>query len=213
MKYKTVKITDRIIAVVVPDDYDRAMLFCKVQEFYESPNPRFRQSKFSIWDYQRWYARNHSGCFSYTKDFVGFNLPLVVVKKCLEVNGLETPYDEVMSKIAERFFKSGERTYLIGVDSLKDSTFDHELCHALYYVDDEYRIKMDELTATIGKSSIVRFKENLKSMGYCKGVLKDEIQAYMATEINKKMTKGVRDKRQLHRKYKSLFKKLRPIVA
>jgi hypothetical protein len=208
MKYRIKKISPNIFAVVVSDDYERAMLFCRVQEFYESPNPKFKNSSFSIWDYFRWYSKNGSGCFSYVSDFVGFNLPLVVAKKCYQMNESETPYDDEMMGVIDKLFVNGERQYLIGVDDLANPTFYHELAHALYYTDTEYRISMDKITKTISKENMAKFRKNLYSVGYCSDVVKDEIQAYMATEMaNKKITKGVTNKKKLHQKYKSVFKK------
>ncbi|NBT57541.1 hypothetical protein EBT16_02040 [bacterium] len=207
MKYKIKEIRPDIFAVLVKDDYERAMLFCRVQEFYESPGSSFRDKKFSIWDYYRWYSKEGSGSFSYPRDFVGFNLPLVVAKKCYEMNELETPYDIEMKNIVDGLYKSGRRSYLIGVDSLKNSTFRHELAHAFYYSNLEYKSEMDDLTRNLSKFNISRFKKNLKAMGYCPGVVKDEIQAYMSTEVNKRMTRGIKNKKFLHQKYKSVLKR------
>lgn len=207
MKYRIKEIRPNIFAVVVKDDYERAMLFCRVQEFYESPGTQFRDKKFSIWDYYRWYSRENSGSFSYPKDFVGFNLPLVVAKKCYEMNELETPYDIEMKKIVDDLHKNGHRGYLIGVDSLKNCTFRHEIAHALYYSNLDYKSEMDDLTRSLSEFNMSRFRKNLKAIGYCSGVVKDEIQAYMSTEVNKKITRGVKNKKSLHQKYKSVLKR------
>jgi len=207
MKYKIKEIRPNIFAVVVKDDYERAMLFCRVQEFYESPGVSFRDKKFSIWEYYRWYSRENFGSFSYPMDFVGFNLPLVVAKKCYEMNELETPYDIEMKKIVDDLYDDGKRNYLIGVDSLKNSTFRHELAHALYYSDLDYKSEMDDLTRALSEFNMSRFKRNLQAIGYCSGVVKDEIQAYMSTEINKKITRGIKNKKSLHQKYKSVLKR------
>lgn len=211
MKYKTIKITEQIIAVQVNDDYERAMLFCRAQEFYESPCKKFRGKKFSIWDYFSWYSKKN-GCFSYTKDFTGFNMPLIVAKKCYELNELETPYDRVMKEIVDRYFVNGEKKYIVGVDSLKNSLFDHEMCHAMYYVDQEYRTRTNEITESISEKNIKRMKKNLSGMGYCLSVFKDEVQAYMATEINKKFCCGVTGCKKLHASYKAVFKKMKPLT-
>jgi hypothetical protein len=207
MKYRIKEIKTNIFAVVVKDDYERAMLFCRVQEFYESPVTSFRDKKFSIWDYYRWYSKENSGSFSYPRDFVGFNLPLIVAKKCYEMNDLETPYDIEMKNIVDGLHKNGQRGYLIGVDSLKNCTFRHELAHALYYSNLDYKSEMDDLTRGISEFNMSRFRKNLKAIGYCSGVVKDEIQAYMSTEVNKKITRGVKNKKSLHQKYKSVLKR------
>lgn len=212
ISYQIKEISKNIFAVVVPEDYDRGMLFCKAQEFYESIDKNFINKKFSIWDYYRWYSlKSGNGCFSYARDYVGFNFPLIVGKKCYEVNEIETPYDEEMNKIIEKLFVNGEKQYIIGVDSLNNSTFYHELCHALYYTNFDYRVEMDKLTNSLSKENLKKFKINLAKKGYNKKVLKDEIQAYMSTEIDSKIAKGIREKKKIHQKYKSIFKKYKSL--
>jgi hypothetical protein len=208
MKFKVKEIRPNIIAVAIADNYDRAMLFWRVQEFYESPCKRFRGGKFSIWDYARWYSRK-TGCFSYPKDFVGFNLPLVVAKKCYETNPMETPYDEEMNELVNSLFVNGERQYLIGTESFKGGIFEHELAHALYYTDMDYKLEMDNLTKSIPKKSLAIFRKNLLKIGYHTGVVKDEVQAYMATEVNEKICRGVPNKKAMHKEYRKVFRRYR----
>lgn len=208
MKFKVKEIRPNIIAVAIADNYDRAMLFWRVQEFYESPCKRFRGGKFSIWDYARWYSRK-TGCFSYPKDFVGFNLPLVVAKKCYETNSMETPYDEEMKELVNSLFVNGERQYLIGTESFKGGIFEHELAHALYYTDIDYKLEMDNLTKSIPKKSLGVFRKNLLKLGYHTGVVKDEVQAYMATEVNEKICRGVPNKKAMHKEYRKVFRRYR----
>lgn len=206
MEYKIEKVFNNIFVIVASDDYERSMLFCRVQEFYESPCKKFRDNKFSIWDYYRWYSKKN-GCFSYTRDWTGFNLPLIVAKKCYEINEVETPYDKIMKKIVDELFESGKRQYIIGTDSLNNLTYRHELAHGLYYTNLEYKLEMDKITSSINNLDMIKFKKNLKTIGYCSSVYKDEIQAYMSTEINKKITKGVSSRKKYHQKYKKMFKK------
>lgn len=209
IKYKVSAVMDDVFAVVVSDDYDRAMLFWRVQEFYESPCKKFRGGSFSFWEYARWYADKYEGSFSYPADFVGFNLPLVVAKKCYEVNELETPYDREMRAIIEALFINGKRQYIIGAESTKGDTFDHEMAHALYYTNIEYRNSMDAITRSLPEKSLARLRKNLSKVGYHRGVIRDEIQAYMATEHSDRVCKGVPRSREIHRRYRKVFKKFR----
>ena len=41
IEYKIEEVRPNVFAVIVKDHYHRAMLFCRVQEYYESPNPQF----------------------------------------------------------------------------------------------------------------------------------------------------------------------------
>lgn len=203
IKYKVEKINENIFAVVVPNRYDLGMLFCRVQEFYESPNKKIKDKSFSIWDYYSWYSKTNSGCFSYVKDYCGFNLPLKIARKCYSLNKVETPYDKLFKDIINNI--KSKDGYIVGVDKINTSTFYHELCHALYYTNKDYKREMDMITKSISKSNINNFKKNLKKKGYCMEVLNDEIQAYMSTEISKTMTIGIVGKSQLHKKYKTIF--------
>jgi len=207
IKYKVKRVKPNVFAVVVPDDYERAMLFWRAQEFYESSCKRFRGSRFSFWDYARWYAGKYTGSFSYPADFVGFNMPLIVAKKCYEVNDMETPYDMEMKEIVDSLFVNGERQYIIGAESLKGDTFDHEMAHAFYYTNIEYKKEMDDITSSLPEKSLSAFRKNLLKIGYHRSVVKDEIQAYMSTEVSDKVCKGVRRSRELHRMYKKVFKR------
>lgn len=203
IKYKVEKINNDIFAITVPDRYDLAMLFCRVQEFYESPNRKIRNKVFSIWDYYSWYSKTNSGCFSYVKDYCGFNLPIKIARKCYSLNKIETPYDKLFKSIINDI--KSEDGYVIGVDKINTSTFYHELCHGLYYTNKKYKKEMDAVTRSISKFNINKFKKNLREKGYCMSVFNDEMQAYMSTEINKTMTAGMVGKASLHKKYKLIF--------
>ncbi len=48
MKYQIKEVKPNIFAVIIPNGFDRAMTFCRVQEFYESPNKKFRDKDFSM---------------------------------------------------------------------------------------------------------------------------------------------------------------------
>lgn len=203
--YKLKRVADKIFAVIVPNKYDLGMLFCRVQEFYESPNKKFKNNKFSIWDYYEWYSKNNLGFFSYPADWSGFNLPAQVAIDCYKKNKVETPYDKVFIEILKKI--KIDTSYIIGMNKIKTSTFYHELCHGLYYTNKEYKKEMDNITNNLSKSNYQKFKNHLKEKGYCSSVTDDEIQAYMATEINSFMTKGISDKAKLHKQYKKVFQK------
>jgi hypothetical protein len=215
--YSIEEVRPNVFAVIVKDHYHRAMLFCRVQEYYESPNPEFRGKNFSIWDYIEWYSREHRDVFTYTFDWGGFNIPLKTAWDCYEkLREYESPYDEVMDKIVRTiemvmFNKKNTRNwngYIIGADSMDSDTFEHEICHGLYATNKEYKLLVDEVTETISTKDYITFKNNLIKMGYTDGVIDDEIQAYLSTNYEyTKFSKGVSKKvcKQLYKQYKAIF--------
>ena len=179
VNYRIKEVKPNIFAIIVKDKYDRAMLFCRVQEYYESPSPKFRGKQFSIWDYMKWYDKKNGCGFSYGADWSGFNIPIWVAKECYNhLNKLETPYDKVMDGIVQKL-NSHYTGYMIGAGNTRDETFRHEVCHALYHTDKNYKKQMDNLTEGLPKKYYDVFKKNLIEMGYASKVIKDEIQAYL----------------------------------
>ena len=217
--YSIEEVRPNVFAVIVKDHYHRAMLFCRVQEFYESPNPQFRGKNFSIWDYIEWYSREHRDVITYTFDWGGFNIPLKTAWDCYEkLREHESPYDEVMESIIrtielKMFYKKNTRNwnaYIIGADSTESDTFEHEICHGLYATNKQYKLLVDEVTETISTKDYLTFKNNLIKMGYTDGVIDDEIQAYLSTNYEyTKFSKGVSKKvcKQLHKQYKAIFER------
>lgn len=185
IQYRIEIIRESIRAVVISDKYDRAMTFCRVQEFYESPSPKFHGKAFSLWDYMKWYNHRYGKGFSYGHDWSGFNIPSDTAIRCMELHGMgksnpqfETPYDQVMHQILEDIgWQKG--VYLIGTSKTSGSTFQHEICHARYHTEKAYRQAMDTITSTLPKPLGDCLYDCLREMGYGEKVLADEIQAYM----------------------------------
>jgi len=198
MKYEIKEVKDRVFAVIIPNHYDRAMTFCRVQEFYESPNPDFRGKHFNIWDFIEWYSKEHKDAFTYAFDWGGFNIPLPVALECYEGKENRNPrkgYNGVRSMPA---------------NDTESDTFMHEVAHGLYYTNKEYKELMDEITDAIPLDIRMKFRNNLISMGYTDGVVYDEIQAYLTWHNEyTKFSKGVPKKilKQLNKEYQKVFNK------
>ena len=210
--YRIEEVRPNVFAVIVKDHYHRAMLFLRVQEYYESPNPEFRGKSFNIWDYIEWYSRRNKDVFTYAFDWGGFNIPLEVAYQCYDtLTDSYTSYDEVMENIIHQIYelnRDGSNGYIIGAPSTDDDTFEHEVCHGLYATNKQYRELVDEVTIAIPLKDYQKFRNNLFKMGYNGIVIDDEIQAYLSTNYDySKFSKGVSRKlcKELHKQYKQIF--------
>jgi hypothetical protein len=213
--YKIEEVEPNVYAVIIPDNYHKAMLFCRVQEFYESPNPNFRGKAFCIWDFIEWYSRQKRDAFTYAFDWGGFNFPLNVAENCytkLLKKGSDwfTPYDKEMNHIISeiREMVGNGKAYVIGAADMTGWTFKHEICHGLYYTNKKYKELTDEVTDTIPLKDYMKFRNNLLKMGYTEGVIDDEIQAYLnfghdwpafAKGVSKRLCKN------LNKTYQSIY--------
>ena len=187
VKYKVKEVESNIFAVIIKDSYDRAMTFCRVQEYYESPNKKFRGKEFDIWEYMKWYSKAYGRGFSYAKDWSGFNLPYNVARDCLEKIVSETPYDDnmwyILNRVEDLMTDWKAKAYIIGTGDEKGTTFDHELCHGLWYTNKTYKKKAEALVKVLPKKHYNKIKKELLSMGYTDKVIDDEVQAYMSTGL------------------------------
>lgn len=163
--------------------YEMGMFFLRYQEFYESINPEFRDKSFRYLDYLSWYTQyTNQSTFTYPKDFIGYNLPSDSIIDCYSKipRGDKNKYDNMMNELVKELSsKSQGKFYIIGTIR-KDSTYHHEIAHALYYLDPAYKKQMDFITGNLSQ----RFKRsifNVLATIYPEKVFNDELQAYMST--------------------------------
>jgi hypothetical protein len=216
------RLKPNIFGIAIPDSYDRGMLFCRYQEFYESPIKEFRGKVFTLERFMRVYAKwkgvKH---FSYPSDWGGYNIPSEALISASELflysSNYHNEYDPIMADIIEFCQEESNDMpfYLIGVDSFeltadtKYNVMRHELSHGLYYTNEEYRNKCNELVSSISKEDYDFIKKELLKIGYVndKKILYDETQAFLSTGLYgglinkrvKKYTKKFQDNLKSHK--------------
>lgn len=212
IKHKLIQINEKVYALEIPSGFDLAMTFLRFQEYYESGSTKFRGKDFDIWDYIKWYSTERPGAtgqFSYVIDWAGFNLPIKTIEECMDrQTSTPTPYDEFMDeilhKIYNKFGASAEDSYLIGVPSVSSNYFEHELSHALWYTNPEYKAEMEGLVKGTDSELVEEAYAKLQKMGYAKKVLKDEFVAYMSTGDHDRLIRS-KDVTTLSLAYRAMF--------
>lgn len=188
------EVKPRIYCVTIDDDYDRAMLFCRYQEFYESPYKQFRGKPFTWMEYMRFYKTFwKKRVFTYPEDWSGYNIPSHILQQANHMFCNETEYDHIMNDIYFHCINDvtmkneGRKAdwYLIGASSKDLKTMDHEIAHGLYFTNKGYKRDVNRLIKTIKPSHYERLKKILIKMGYVndKKIINDEIQAFMSTGL------------------------------
>ena len=187
--FKIKQLASQVFLLSFEDPYDMAMHFLRYQECFETPNPDFRGKAFKIIDFMEWYSKSRGHArphFSYAADWSGFNLRGSDIQRVIEA-GIPDPnhYDAaMMSAYAECSAKAGGREfYVIGSLSSDKATLRHEMAHATYYISKEYKKLANELVRKMPARERERLTSYLLELGYQRGVLRDETQAYMATGL------------------------------
>ena len=177
------RVIPNVYAMVIADKYDRAMLFCRYQEFYESPFDNIRGKYFTLEEYMRQYTKHYNAdMFTYPSDWEGYNIPSHVLSKAVERFENDTYYDMLMQDVYYTCKEDcNDKFYLIGTDKVDSLVMKHELAHALWYVNKKYKTSAQRLVNAIPKEDYAKLYMKIKKMGYADDVIDDEIQAYMST--------------------------------
>jgi len=175
---KVIKITKNIIQLHFQTQEELCKTFCRFQEHYESPSDRFRNKIFTLGEYRAWYT-DMFGAWSYYSDWNGFNIPSWVLTPFKA--GLFDPLLSEEQKLVDLFRDKSGRFYVIGTHEGHKSAIGHEICHALWYLDDVYQLAAETIVNTMENESVIQeIKSWLLGQGYCENMLEDEIHAYIA---------------------------------
>ncbi len=174
MSLKRIYVAPGIIHLKFNNHNELTKTFLRFQEHYESP--KFRGKIFTLAEFKRWYkADRKSKTFTYYTDWSGFNIPSKVLVPFK--SGLFDPLSSREKRLLDALSLDKGKFYIIGTYESKSSgTLDHEIAHALYYTDKNYKAEIDKALKGVDFSPI---RKKLMLMGYCKEVLPDETHAFL----------------------------------
>jgi len=185
---KKKKLTKKIFILQFKTQKDMAETFLRFQEHYESPE--FKGRIFTNEEFAKWYKKI-KGKFTYYEDWDGFNIPISALKPFK--NGKFNPLTPNEKKLLSLFKRVKGDEYIISFHGGGHHLIGHELAHALFYTNKEYKNKILKI---LKKYDLKEIKKELLSMGgYEKNVLEDEIQAYtisLSYELNTSIPKEMK---------------------
>jgi hypothetical protein len=180
------------------NQYELTSTFLRVQEHYESPE--FHGRTFTLEQYMDWYAATY-GNFTYYQDWSGFNVPSTALRPFYE--GKFDPLSDKEKRLLALFRNLQERFYVIGVyRGSGKGNLTHELAHALYFTDADYRRDVRKSMNGYDTSALER---QLAKAGYARHVIPDETQAYLISPSGS-LGADSHALRPLRRKLRALFK-------
>lgn len=182
--YKLIEVKPRIFFLDFKNQYDCNMTFLRYQEYYESPNPKFRGKPFDLLAFMEWYSQKYGkGAFTYGVDWAGFNIPGQVIRDIWD-NGIldRNIYDYEMKFVYDRCrqqYPDG-KFYVIGAVG-QEFAMRHEIAHGFFYTQPKYKKEMTKLVKALKPKFRSAIYKELKRIGYASKVYVDECQAYLAT--------------------------------
>ncbi|MCK4669982.1 MAG: hypothetical protein KAT43_02170 [Nanoarchaeota archaeon] len=172
-----VELTKEIFHVIFPTQLDITSTFLRFQEHFE--NPKFKGKR--------------TGKFTYYEDWSGFNFPSHVLDAFYE--GRFDPLSGQESGFLDLFRgKQGDQFYIIGTSSdseTPEDDFRHECGHALYYLNEGYRIKAAGILLRIPEEIRARINKYLHESNYCSDVWMDETHAHLLADLGELKDDGI----------------------
>jgi len=197
MKIKVKKLFPKIYLLMFDTQYELCMSFVRWQEFYESP--KFRGKYFDLEEYIDYWSKDFGGgSFDYPAVWGGFNIPGKVIDDWISISVEKQDRDrenEVLILLCDTLRNDNlylRDTYIIATHKEQEereinTTIDHELAHAFYYVYPEYKSSCNKLLKKVSKVAYTNAKVMLVKLGYCRASIKDEMQAYFSTYNEKEI--------------------------
>ena len=187
--FKTKKPIKNCLLLEFNTQKDLALAFCRVEEYYEG-NPKVNGKYLSFVEFIDAFMTD-DGELDYFQYWTGFNIPGNIFIKWSQKNMSEKTYWENALAYAVHSKLDLEKPfYVIGGVKGDIEVIDHEIAHALYYMNPEYKDMMDTANYQFYKNlrgEYSKMVKALKKMGYGDNVIKDEVQAYMSTSGKKEL--------------------------
>ena len=166
-----------------------ALAFCRVEEYYEG-NEKVRGKYLTLEDFIDAFTTD-DGKINYFNYWTGFNIPGNTFSEWFKKNSSQqTKWELALVQEVSKKIDFTKPYYVIGGKKGDMNVIDHELAHALYYMDKAYAATMIDVIYRFYKyhrKEYSKMVKKLKKMGYGENVIKDEVQAYMSTSTKKEL--------------------------
>lgn len=187
--FKTKKPIKNCLLLEFNTQKELALAFCRVEEYYEG-NPKVNGKYLSLEQFIDSFMSD-DGKLDYFHYWTGFNIPGYIYKEWAQQNMSDkTKWELALANAISKNLDLEKPFYVIGGVKGDMEVIDHEIAHALYYMNDDYHNMMETATYQFYKNLRMEYSKmvkKLKKMGYGDNVIKDEVQAYMSTSGKKEL--------------------------
>ena len=181
-----------MIMIGFPNRRELTMTMGRAQEFYESGNPRLRNKIFTQEQFLDAFT-DEDGDVSYFKSWSGFNVPGDKLDEFAYHFSDLTDREHRLMDMVRRATNDRDNLpyYVIAARQDDVLTMQHEIAHAMFYLDDAYRKAATRLVRQMDKKLRGEMEAVFKEWGYARSVWVDELNAYLSTSPISYMRKRV----------------------
>lgn len=178
------EVSPNVLLVSFPNRKELTFTMCRVEEFYEAANDRLRGQVFTWAEFIDEFT-NDDGHMDYFHSWSGFNVPGAVFNTwATKFKDLSSREAELVKLVWQNISDPDSRYYVIATVEGDGHIEDHELAHATYYINEEYKTAMDKLNAQLDSNVKTLLTSGFVKLGYSVTVHDDELQAFLATSTS-----------------------------
>ena len=99
---------------------------------------------------------------------------------------LESEVDLIITenKIVNDVIKADAKYLIVDFIGADEDVLQHEICHAMYKLDNDYKLKIDSILISLGYDTLIKLSMCLLSKSYTSDNVFDEIHAYLITSTD-----------------------------
>jgi len=171
----TYQLDGQVMSLIFHSKKEMALTMMRMAEYYESPHSHIKGKYFTHEQLIDAYS-DDDGNFTYMNFYEGYNLPFIAIQR------FKRDAEEFTARETDiiKLFSASNAKYLITTLEGDTNTLDHELAHARWAIDSEYKQQMLKIICSIPKNTYAFLQYDLMAH-YDADVLDDELQAYMIT--------------------------------
>lgn len=191
---RVVSFKNQVLHIEFPNRKELTMTMGRPQEFYESAHKNLRNKVFDLEQFIDTFT-DEEGDVNYYNAWSGFNIPGSKLNSFFgkfDITRRELRLAHLVGSYV-RSLHTKSKYYLIATMIGDQRSLDHELVHAAFYLNKEYKEKASALVAALPADFKTHFNSVLTEMGYHKSVIVDEINAYLSTMEPTELSYRVQD--------------------
>jgi hypothetical protein len=177
---KLISRKNNIFHIEFPNRKELTFTMGRVGEYYESGHKNLRNKIFTLEDFLDTFM-NDKGEVNYFDGWSGYNIPSHKFYEFYSRFKDLTSRESKMYNLIDKHSEGIDKFYIIATMAGDNLTITHEVAHALYYLNPQYKRRADKLVKALDADLHKKLVDRMLEWGYGRAVLVDEVNAYMAT--------------------------------
>lgn len=181
------EVSPNVLLVSFPNRKELTFTMCRVEEFYEAASDKLRGQVFTWAEFIDEFT-DDEGHMDYFHSWSGFNVPGATFNTWMtnfkDMSSRELELIRLVMNGVSNITDLDSRYYIIAAVTGGSEIEDHEIAHATYYVNEDYKIAMDELNAKLDADARLLLINSFTDLGYSATVHEDELQAFLGTSTS-----------------------------